>query len=219
MVMSYIQSLWHELTKTTTMKLITAVVVVGLIGAGAVAGYSWYRSYHEKNAQQAFTRAFSLFEDALSREKGAAWDDVERAFAAAARDNAGSDLAPYFFAFQAEAVARQGKHDQARDLMTLAMKNMPSSSPLASFYAIKMALMKIDAADAVIAQEGMKELQVLALDVKNAQQDMALYYAGLLSWLAGDDVQAKNYWDMLDARFGKASYWSRLVHARQAASA
>lgn len=195
-----------------------ALAMVALLGLWWV--YSQFAGQKEKDAQKTLASCIELYDQAVgASETSVPWSSVETACKRAYDEHSGSNLAPYFLGYQAEALVKQNKLDEAVTVMAQAVKSMSKSSPLYHVYATKLALMEIDSHDGAIHTEGLKRLEDLAADTKNQQRDEALYYAGLYYWQLNDQVKAKEAWEKL-AELSSSSQvpspWMQLVSERLA---
>lgn len=188
-------------------KLAIAGLAVAIL-AGSFGVYHWYSVRQEAYAQHDFAQALEQFEQALADEGGGKWQEVERAFAAGYAAHSGSVLAPFFLAFQAEAVAELGDAEHARTLMNEAMQKMPRSNPLYQLYATKRAIMLQDADDAAQRDQGSMYLQELAGDAQNPYRDMAQFFYGYQAFAAGDRAKAQERWQPLLQEVGATSPWA-----------
>jgi hypothetical protein len=202
MVMDLLKEVQKNLLSTRRSKHILAVAVVLLAIVGGVYAYDTYKAAREARAHRIFVESYALYEQVLSQESKEAslekrkglWEEVEMAFGAGYQQCKYSRLAPYFQAFQAEALIRQGKNDQALEMMNEMLLGLPSRSPFYSAYGIKRALLKLDSGNLKLSQEGLTELAELGNDYKNLERDEALYYLGLYYWTHGDQAKARQTW-------------------------
>lgn len=183
-------------------------------------GYSYFAGQKEKEAQKSLASCIELYDQASgSAETSIPWSSVESACKRAYDEHSRSKLAPYFLGYQAEALIKQNKLDEALAVMGHALQSMATSSPLYNLYATKLALMEMDSAESARQAQGLKRLEELAVDAKNQQRDEALYYLGLYYWHANDVVKAKEAWQTL-AEFSSSSQvpsvWMQLVSDRLA---
>lgn len=181
---------WREITIGTAL-----IVVFG----GGYVGYQFFISSREQRAYKAFSESHDLYEQALAsdfspeqKSKGL-WEEVELAFNTGYRQNASSKLAPFFLAFQAEALARQGKQSDALNVMNTLLSQLHTTSPFYGLYAAKRALMKLDMPTDAAKSEGINELKALAEDGFNQSRDAAMYYLGEYYWSQNNQAQALSY--------------------------
>jgi tetratricopeptide (TPR) repeat protein len=205
------------------------LIVGGLIAVSAFVGayyvYGIYIYNRDLRAQASFAEGYELYEAALgvdlSSEKASSkektlWAEVEMAFNSGYNQFSSSTLAPFFLAFQAEALVRQGKLEDAIQTMKMMLAVLPKRSPFLGIYATKKALMLIDSSDEAQKKEGLEELIRVADDTNNGNRDMALYYLGNYYATVGDIAQAQERFKQLE-EFGKQgknpvpSPWASLV--------
>ena len=182
--------------------LLQGAVLAGLLAAGWF-GYSWYVRSKEQAAYKDLAESIDGYNK--SRLSGTEkWTDVERGFEEGAKRNASSKLQPYFLVYQADALIEEGKQKEALALYDKALGLIPRSNPLYFLYAIKRALMKLDATDDGMQKQGRQELTMLAHDTANPMQDMARYYSGLDALSQGDASTAENYFKEISQQ---SAYW------------
>lgn len=204
--------------QATNTLVLGAFAMIALLGLWWV--YGQFAGQKEKDAQKTLASCIELYDQAVgASETSVPWATVETACKRAYDEHSGSNLAPYFLAYQAEALAKQNKIDEAVTVMTQMIKSMSTSSPLYNSYATKLALMQIDSTDSATHAQGLKKLEELAADTKNEQRDEALYYVGLYYWNLNDSVKAKEAWQTLaelSPNPEEASPWMQLVSQRLA---
>ena len=197
----------------STMALIAAVVLVALAGGGFY-GYRWYRSSQEEVAQRIFSQNVQEYERVAQEGKKEDWASVEMLFKIGYGQYSHSAFAPFFLLYQAEAMIKQDKNDQAREVLAKAVDAMSSSSDLYPLFKIKGALMTMDSN----APEAVAQLKALATDSSSHFSDAAAYYLGQYYWINNDEKQARQVWQkMIDAtktdkKLGQ-SPWASLAQA------
>ncbi|MDP3889301.1 MAG: hypothetical protein Q8Q25_02025 [bacterium] len=168
--------------------------IVVLLGAGFL-GYRWYDVSKQQDAHKQF--ADSIREYDLAMQKGKDWNSIEVLFKSGAQQQKNTTFGPFFLAFQAQALLRQGKKDEALQVMDSIIQTLPSQNPLLPLFKTKRALIRIDMADEQIKNAGIQELTELAHDTKNEQKDMALFYLGFYYWVTDNLSEAKKVWQEL----------------------
>lgn len=181
--------------------------------------YAGYAGKQEQNAQKALASCMELYEQAAGANATATpWPTVETACKRAHEEYASSNLAPYFLSYQAEALIKQNKIDEAIVVINSMVDSLKTTSPLYYLYATKLALLEMDASDTAIHAKGLQRLEALAADTNNEQRDEALYYVGLYNWHHNDMAKAKESWQKLAEIPAKnqegISPWMQLVSER-----
>lgn len=194
-----------------------AIALAILVAAGlavAVFGYRWWSQHTTAQAHASLAQAVELFERADQENTQAAWGEADRAFSQGYTQHAGSSLAGYFLAFQAEVALRQGNAETARELLSKAIQAMSATGPFYGAYKIKLALLQIDAGNPDLVAAGTQTLQQLANDPRNNDRDMAVYYLGLRSFQGGDRAAAEKIWQPLVEMQGAESLWAQAAQAK-----
>lgn len=193
--------------------------VITLMIIGLWFSYDRYEIYRGKNAQKDLASCMEQYEKAVAAgTDNILWPTVELSCKSGYEKYRGTAIAPYFLGYQAEALIKQHKIDEAIVVMHSMLNKLSKESPLYYIYATKHALLQMDSTDSVIRASGFEGLAKLAADVKNAQRDEALYYVGLYNWYNNDFAQAKDAWRQLvelpaDTQ-DQASPWTALAIER-----
>lgn len=183
-------------------------IILAIIAAIGYGSYSWYVSSREAYAHRLLTSGLQEFEQALTQDNPQAWQSVTETFAEGYKRAQSSNLAPFFLAFESEALLRQGKTTEARERMQQMMKQLSQKSPFYYTYAIKAAMINIDADDEEIKEQGIKQLTSLAQNMKNPQRDYALYQLGFYYFMHEQTDKAKEYFARLVREFAATSPWA-----------
>lgn len=196
--------------------VIYGVVILSALGMVLWLGYSWRQRIAQEQAFKAFAESLEELQEGIVSSKQDThskelWSDIERAFKTGFEQHTNTTLAPFFLAFQASALSRQGKSEEALQVLTDAVEHMPKKSPLYFAYATKLALLQMDAADITTQEIGQKALHALAENTKNPQQFMALYYLGYTAWVQNNKPGYEQSWTKLVELAGKDSFWTQLV--------
>ncbi len=214
----------NVLSKWQSGLVVFSVTILAISGGYGVYRYS--SSLREQRAYKAFAESHDFFEQVLAKDSSAnvgesmtLWGEVELAFKSGYAQNSRSSLAPYFLAFQAEALIHQGKLKDAIEVTDRMLGSLKKSSSLFSLYAVKRSLMKLDMPDEISKKEGLEELTNLANSEVNLNRDIALYYLGEYFWANNESKKARITWEYLQkmASVGKSptpSPWFDLVKAR-----
>jgi hypothetical protein len=195
--------------------LLIGALVVLTCSALSFTVYKMHINSREQAAQKTFSECLEEYYKMVGGAKIEQWQEIERAFAVGYERHKSANLAPYFLAFQAEALVQQKKQTEALVLMDKLLAALSKSSPLYSNYATKRALMKLDLADEAQQKVGLEELTLLAHDKHNNAKDVALFYLGHYFWSNNDVVAAKKEWTELAAINGKdskyPSVWAQMA--------
>lgn len=208
----------HTARQTLLLQLKTKVALaclsVFLIGATAWLAYGWYTVNQGRKSQLILSECIDEYQKMLE-SKDAMWSEVFL------MNELGHEqaplLKPYFSVIEAQSLARQGKAIEAVNLLEQAENATASGVPYKNYYHLTKALIRLDAQDASLQQQGLSELQRLAHDESNIFQDAALYYLAEY-YAAHDDLdkaQAERQLllDGLNTIF-KNSSWATKVHER-----
>jgi len=173
----------------------------GMIAVGAIIffvflfyAYRWYAVSREKTVQKIFSEQVMEFNKARTPEQLEAMViDCKSGH----DQYASSHLAPYFTAYEVDALLKLGKKTEALASLDGLIASLSGSNPLIHVYKTKRALLKFDIDDVATQEAGLKELQQLAEDVKNNDRDLAQFYLGLHYYGADDLANAKKVWQDL----------------------
>jgi len=190
-----------------------AVVVFALVGvlAGAWLGYSWYRRGKESAAYKDLSEsieAFAKLRGAQASEEK--WIDVSKGFSVGAQRHTSSSLYPYFLVYEADALLQAGKQLEALAFLKEALPLINKKNSLYYLYALKLALVRIDAGE----EQGKEELATLARDAANPMRTMARYYQALLSESVGDTDETMRLFK--EVGIDGDSYWATLAQQKLA---
>lgn len=200
-----VKSYGRELNRYRYFTIIAYGLLISACLAVGVWGYKFYNRSAGERAHGVLAQAVELYQRAERENTEALWNDTELALSQGYQQFSGSAVAPYFLALQSEVAFNKGDFEKARDFLSQALTVMKKSSPLYPAYAIKLALMKIDAGDAA----GREELQALANSTDSQGRDMALYYQGVIDFDSGDRAGAEKAWSVLIKDFGSDSVWAQ----------
>jgi hypothetical protein len=177
----------------------------------------FFVSYREQNAQKALALCLT---DIMSAQRATQpdWGMVEAQCAHAASDNSSSNLKPYFMALQAEALIKAGNTTQALVIMDTVIASMSTHDPLMPLFALKRALMQLDASQQEVQERGLVHLQNLAADTSNVCADAAQFYVGYYYWTRDQLDKAQEAWQKLEAQQytqpGMRSPWADLARSK-----
>jgi tetratricopeptide (TPR) repeat protein len=194
-------------------QVIGGVAAVLLLTVGSV-GYLYYDSWSQASAHKAFIDAMRYYEAPVSGGKTVVsdygiqfateeekWKKVEDVFKQAYNKHSGTGIASMFKVHQADALSNLGKIDEAIEMLSSAIKKIPSIE-VKDFYTLKLALLKLDSAQQSVQQDGLASLKKIVDDTHNFANEAGLYYLGHYFWTLKDYVQAKNYWQQLMVKYG-----------------
>jgi hypothetical protein len=171
------------------------IILAGILSIAAVFagfyGYRWYRRQANVKAQRFFAESYKEYTSALTSSDPHAWQTVENAFKAGYNRSSGTALAPYFLVFESDALAQQGKTQEAIALLDKSLATMGEKSPLYNLFAIKKAAMQLDAGDSAAVMAAVQNLQQLTADKHNIYRDMAMHYLSSFYKAMGDHDKAK----------------------------
>lgn len=167
-----------------------------LIG-GAYTGYKYYYRGIQRAAQRDFAQAMQTYNEAVGGQakKENIWNEVEFAFKTGYEQNKSSSIAPFFLAYQSEALLKLNNKEEAYKVLTQAVDSM--KSPFSYFYQIKQALMEIDMNQ---ADKGVKQLESLANDTKNQFADLANFYLAEYYWSKNDITNAQKHFALVASK-------------------
>ena len=179
------------------------LAMIGLIVFGGFKGYSHYIQSRERAAQLAMSEAFEEYDHAMyqlvegDQSKEVVQQKLEDAhlgFDQVIHSHKNSNLVASAHAFEADIYWYEGKKEQALDSMEKALKSL-KKSPLTYVLKTKYALLKMET-DRL--EEGLVDLQQLALDEKNPNADTAAFYLGYYYWSTKDEAKAREAWSILE---------------------
>lgn len=206
------------------------LTLVGLVGIGlfiAVTGgvtlYRWHINRQQRLAQLAFSESLEVYHQAwavdltpeLEAEKLGLWEEVELAFKSAHEQNGSSTFGPFYVAFEAQAMAHQGKIQEAVDLLDKAMRALTKYPQFYYLFKTTQALILFEDKD---QQKAIDALKAVAMDEKNPMAAMAYFYLGEYYLYQQDQAHAKEAFNKAittqgnDVRF--ASPWMALAQAK-----
>lgn len=176
-------------------RLFSLVFALILFGFLVFTGYKCYYRSIQRSAQKDFSQAMQTYNEAVNGQtkKENIWDEVEFAFKTGYEHNKSSSFAPFFLAYQSEALLKLNNKEESYKVLTQAVEAMQSKSPFSYFYQVKQALMEID-----LNQEdkGVKHLETLADDTNNIFADLANFYLAEYYWSKDDISNSKKYFSL-----------------------
>ena len=204
MVQEMVRQWLQELKEFNYSTCLSTVVMIALFMLGGFNVRKWYVASREQKAQFAMSEAFEEYDRAVLRmvESKDSDDQVAKqqledahlSFDIVLRNHGSSALSRCAHAFEADIYWYEGKKDEAIQAMESALKGS-QKSPLFYEWKTKCALMKLDAGK---EQEGVAELNALAVDPKNATADRAAFELGYYYWCNKDEAHARDAWKLLE---------------------
>ncbi len=182
-----------------------------MLGAGvSYLGFQYYIEQREQRAHQAFAEAATLYEQIRAGKQPSStepastptivdWQEVELAFKAGHAQNSGSYLAPYFLVFQVEAIAQQGRIEEAVALLSTVLKQITVASPFYPQFELKRALLQLDSDSAQMMQEGLQNVERIAGDTDHQMHETAAYFLGEYYWAQEDFAKAGDAYRLVRA--------------------
>lgn len=177
-------------------RLFAVALAIVLLAGLAYMGYKYHYRGVQRAAQKDFAQAMQTYNEAVTGQakKENIWNEVEFAFKTGYEQNKSSSFAPFFLAYQSEALLKLNNKEEAYKVLTQAIDSMKSKSPFSYFYQVKQALMQIDMNQ---EENGVKHLQNLANDTNNQFTDLANYYLGEYYWSKNDISNAQKHFELV----------------------
>jgi len=194
-------------------------VVCGIaLGGASYGGLYLYRLFQNRAAQKVVGLYLEDFRKELQKPEA----DIGRIatqFGNAGQELSSTSIAPYCFAFQAQALFEKGDLAAGIQALQKAVESLPAQSPLFYLFKTKLALALLDAQDrGESADQGLSMLTDVARATDNIFKDYALYYLGLYYWTHNNLDEAKKVWQGLidEYRHEKAvpSPWAQLAEQK-----
>jgi predicted negative regulator of RcsB-dependent stress response len=192
---SWYNSATGQKTKRSYYKYIAMGLGAAILAGGFYLAYSWYVSYRERSAQRIFAQYINEYRRA--HQQDLAWGATQDLFQLGAEQHGGSYLHPYFLVFQADALIKEGKKEEALATLDKAIAAMRNSDPVAPLFKMKHALVQIDMSDVQLQQAGLQSLISLANDESNNFRDAAQFFLGDYYWVQDDIQHAQTVWNEL----------------------
>jgi predicted negative regulator of RcsB-dependent stress response len=211
----YRKILGNEKQREMYVKYASIGVGITIIATALFFGHRWYVMHREREAQALLAEYIHK----TQTDSSLSLPDAAALFQEGAQKQSGSYLAPYFLVFQANALVKEGKIDEAIEIIEKALAGMSQDNPLVPLFEVKRALMQLDSTQAPIKEAGLKRLTELARDTNNTYADMALFYLGNYYWSINDLNQAKMVWEdliniQLKEQLVSPSPWAQLAQIK-----
>jgi tetratricopeptide (TPR) repeat protein len=195
-------------------------VIIGFLGVflviAGITGYWMYQKHLREQAHKAFIQARTYFDGIVGQPSAnmvpdvrakyfvsdsEKWQKTEQVFRDGYATYKGTELAPMFLVYQSEALLNLGRLDEAIKILDNALKKI-KSAPVKDYYQVKLALMMMDSNDAIVKQEGLTALKMVADNTQSIAHELALYHLGFYYWTEKKFAEAKTFWQMLLIKYG-----------------
>lgn len=169
-----------------------------VLGVCAFIGRGWYVASRERAAEKDLSAYVAQYHNALYAPE-AQWGQVAALFEVGYQQHANSSLAPYFLAYQADALLQEGNVDQALVIMRDVLQKLPEESPFYQLFQMKYNLIIIDQVEHPEHQEALASLHEIGRDKTNNFFEAALFYLGRYHFIHHNIQEAKEIWQELRA--------------------
>lgn len=169
-----------------------------LAGGLLFAGRNWYITSRERSAEKDLSAYVSQYYHALGAAD-ASWSQVASLFEVGYTQHSGSYLAPYFLAYQADALLQQNAREEAAAVMKTVLQIMPESAPLYQLLCMKYYLILLDIPEHPEHDAALTALYEIGSDKTNNVFEIALFYLGRYHFVHHNIQEARNLWQELCA--------------------
>lgn len=201
---NYIKAWLKEYFEDKSNFYTTIGLVIFLVGWGSYKLYNYHSYNVQIKAQAQFSDALEVYNRALAMDllgmntndasKKVEWDDAELAFRIGYEQNKNAGITPFFLAYQAQSLARQGDYQKALTILDDTEKYFSNDINWSYLFQITRALILFN----FDQMSGLNTLKQLAYDEKNPLDLMALYYLGEYYYAQGDlDGAKKTFNDVI----------------------
>lgn len=173
-------------------------IAFAVLGGFAFVGHGWYVASRERAAEKDLSAYVSQYYNAFNNPE-AAWGQVASLFEVGYMQHSSSLLAPYFLAYQADALLQHGNVDQAIEVMQQVLKKLPESSPFYALFRMKYNLIILDQPEHPETQAALIALHEIGSDKTNTIFEAALFYLGRYHFVHNNVQEAKEVWQELRA--------------------
>ncbi len=196
---------YKQYLRQRDFQIFAILVIVGIVGFGAKYFYDLRQAKIQKFAQKTFSESMEVYKNAFAldsskkiteKEKKGMWEEADIAFRTGYLQNQSSTLAPYFLAYQMQALIKENKYDEAYEILVDAANKIKKNNLFYYLYQTTLALFEIDKKD---TQKGLDNLTQLASDKNNPFNDMANFYLGEYYWSINNHEKAKQYFQMIES--------------------
>ena len=177
----------NETVQKNTSAISIALGLAALIIVGWY-GYRYYRIQKEQSASTILADCLNEYEQATQGKGQLA--DVARMCEAGYQKFSNTKTAAYLLAIEIDSLLGMQKKEEALQKLDFMITHIGSGSPLYTLYKTKQALLKLDmGTDAALA-----DLEQLAHNSKNSNNDIAQYYLGLYYYNHDQLEKARAEW-------------------------
>jgi hypothetical protein len=176
------------------LKYVLLSVGIAVVVTAGFVSYRWYSIHRAQAAQKHFAECLQEFNKA-AQSGSQSWGVIARIFELGAQEYSSTSMAPFFLAYQAQALLHEDKLLEAAGAMRAAVSKMSKSNELYSLYLLKSILLDMDFSDydlGFVSSDLLQKLIDLASDKNNKQRDAALYYLGRYYVSKGEDAKARD---------------------------
>lgn len=175
------------------IKLLEYIFLISFVIIPSFFIYKYYIKKRESKAELFLAESLVEYNKAIQLElQGStdksiklAWDNAQAIFQLGQEKNSSASLADYMGVFNAQALARLGKTEDAIKVLKKSLKNIDCSL-YTDIYNTFEALIIIESGDSF----GYEKLKALAFDLNNSQKAMAAYFLGCYELSIGNKDQA-----------------------------
>ena len=209
--------------RATSMAL--GLLVLSTVGGATWFGFTKYTAHQERQAQLAFSHCSKQFDIARSSGLESDWQDLQVSADAGYKKYQRTHLAPYFLLLETQAQTLRAEKDLLGAVQTMdrLIAREAKNSPLLGLLRLRKALIQIDLdeSDKIVQASsqvsgngltGISELESLAYDATNNEQDAALFYLGQYYWSHDELEKAQVAWQKLASGYSSgddSGVWAR----------
>lgn len=188
------KSFVHKDFVSKPMMYVLHLAGVGVLLSSCFLGYRAYSLHRSQAAQRRFSTDMKQYISAVQEQPGHQnWQMIAGIFEEGAHEYENTSLAPFFLAYQAQALLKDNKLAEASKAMDRAVSLMSQDNPFYYTYSLTSILMGLDAAEA--QNRPTDDLEKKLIDVahtkNNKQRDEALFYLGRYYWYKNNMPQAR----------------------------
>jgi tetratricopeptide (TPR) repeat protein len=186
--------------RTYTQYIRYALLGIAFVALGILAfvGHGWYVASRERAAEKDLSAYVAQYYGALNSAE-VQWGQVASLFEVGYLQHTSSLLAPYFLAYQADALLQEGNTQKALEVMQQMLDKLPESSPFYALFRMKYNLIILDQPEHPEHQAALIALHEIGSDKTNAIFEAALFYLGRYHFVHNNVQEAKEIWQELRA--------------------